>query len=57
MVGENSLDFENKLIKQIPGFFENLPTKFSKEPNNSPFEIIQNFCFCKKKNFRNFFKF
>ena len=48
MVGESCLDFENKLTKQIPGFFENLPIKFSAENPKTPNEIIQNFCFCKK---------
>lgn len=49
MEGENCLDFESKLTTQIPGFFENLPTKFSEEQPNSSYEIIQNFCFCKNK--------
>ena len=39
--------FENKLLKQIPGFFEDLPSEFSKEKPNTTFEIIQNFCYCK----------
>jgi len=58
MVGETSLDidFENKLLKLIPGFFDNLPDKSSTEEYDSSYEVIQNFCYCKKHKKRKFNK-